>query len=1170
MLFSSNKQGGFFLRLTYLLLTWFFHAAIFVVALVGLANFWMPLLADYKSTLEKELSGFVGNNVTIGEIRVDRNSETPRWILTNLQLTEASGYAPIYIEQLALSLDWRESLRTLRLQPADIELRGVEFVLRQQGDALPDIQGLSFPLPGQKNTALNVERQSALRVSINGGFVHWMDATNRRTLALGDLQLNGEILPNAITLQAEASFPSEIGEKLGIDAVLTLAPDAVGGAQWNAAIHARTRIFNLAALPSPQLQAYGVEAGGLLLDVNIQSQAEKPLDLQGEGVVTQLSLRGTKVFPALQNINADFQANTQGGKVNIAVEDSPLVYAQWFERPLMVDALQAQLQWQVNDAGWDWELMDFDAKNPDVWVKGVGKLAMPLDKSPNLDLNMTFATQRTVDNVRDYIPSVVIDSTEDWLKTAIVSGYVPKGEFVLRGNPADFPFQDKPGVFDIRFDIENGVLAYLPEWPVAKQVQGELHFHNAGMAAKVKRARIMDLDVIGGTVDIPDMLQDTHLLLDLETQGDLYGHMDYLQSAPIGKNLRDFMRVAKFAGNSRLHLKLDVPLDSKVFQRKGVSVDGKVSLKNNSFSIPNYQQSFSKLKGEVRFDQYGVSADAVTGEYLNQPVRIKAATNKTKGMITVDLQQSNELAAFLPPSLQSLAGYLHGKTPITTHLELPAFDFSSGKRQASLKVHATSQLRGVAVQLPAPLGKTAAATRDVTVNLEIPFDTRLAWQAQVAMGDVLEVRAKLPQASKARSAVAIGVGTKAGILPAQGVALTGTLPELDLLALTRFGGLGNSQQSTLTAMPLQADVTIGELHLGKQALGAAQLTLTSAQTVQAQLIADKLQASLNLPLQQLTAGRVVLDLQQLDFAALETALPSEKSTAQGLSAKHFPALQVTCRECRHGDFPIQYLKVVMQPRQDALAIQHLEVRNPSLTFRGEHGTWVTDAAGESRTVLQTHLSVPDPGRLLASDGKPAGLQGGVLQASAKLSWEGSPFDFTLKQLQGDGQMTLGKGALVDVEPGVGRLLGLLDVQRLPSRLALDFQDMTAKGVAFDEISGHFRLNRGVLSTDDTVIKAAAMVAGIRGSSDLIARTHQQQVTVLPNLRSALPIVGVAVGGVGGGALMLLFNSVTHKDAAARLQSSGGIRYEVTGSWDKPNITEVKPLDTKADVDVFAH
>ena len=47
--------------MTYLLLTNFFHMAIFLVALVGLAHFWLPMVDDYKGVLEKELSDFMGN-----------------------------------------------------------------------------------------------------------------------------------------------------------------------------------------------------------------------------------------------------------------------------------------------------------------------------------------------------------------------------------------------------------------------------------------------------------------------------------------------------------------------------------------------------------------------------------------------------------------------------------------------------------------------------------------------------------------------------------------------------------------------------------------------------------------------------------------------------------------------------------------------------------------------------------------------------------------------------------------------------------------------------------------------------------------------------------------------------------------------------------------------------
>ncbi|MFN3786517.1 MAG: hypothetical protein ACK4RS_06715, partial [Thiothrix sp.] len=208
------------LRLSYVLLTLFFHLAIFLVALVGLAHFWLPLVGDYKDVLEQELSSFVGNPVTIGQIRVDRSQTMPRWVLENLQLTEADGHSPVHIRKLSLSLDWRESLRTLRPQPAEVWLEGVEFILNQQADGLPSVQGLTFPLPGLRNTALNIERRTPLRLDINGGAVHWRDPQNKRELSLSDLQLSAEVLPNEILLQADALFPEGTGESLAVDAVL--------------------------------------------------------------------------------------------------------------------------------------------------------------------------------------------------------------------------------------------------------------------------------------------------------------------------------------------------------------------------------------------------------------------------------------------------------------------------------------------------------------------------------------------------------------------------------------------------------------------------------------------------------------------------------------------------------------------------------------------------------------------------------------------------------------------------------------------------------------------------------------------------------------------------------------------------------------------------------------
>lgn len=1190
-LFCCKKQTSLVVRLIYTLLTSFFHIAIFLVALVGLANFWLPLVDDYKGILEQEVSSFLGNSVTIGRIEVDRNSESPRWILHDLQLTDRSGDIPIHIQQLALGIDWEESVRTLRLQPADIQLEGVEFILHQTEQGIPNVQGLSFPLPGQKNTALNVERRSPIRVTINGGFVHWMDKTYHRTLTLNDLQFMGEFAPDEITVQADALFPPRIGESLAVDAALRRVTHEDGTEDWGGMINARTQIFNLAALPAPQLKTLGLTSGSLTLDTQIKAEVGKPLQIQGKGEITHLGLNGNGHVPAIQGVNATFVANNAGGKVEVALEKTEINYPHWFEKPIPIDTLAATLHWDVKNDGWKWQISQLHVKNRDITLQGNGLLVLPTTSKhslkPYLDLKMQFATERRIDNVRDYIPSILIDGTEQWLKTAIVAGNVPKGELNFQGNPSDFPFKTQSGVFDIRFDIEDGVLAYLPEWPEAREVVGELRFHNEGMAAIVKNARIMGLAVKSGKVDIPDMIGETHLLLNLQTQGALGEHLNYLQSTPIGHSLRDFMQIAEFKGQSDLSLQLDVPLDAPVFDKKGVTVNGEVVLHDNQFTMPEYEQSFKALNGRVRFNRYGVEAQEVVGQYRGQPLVMSAKTDPSKQVIYVNLQQENEPALFLPDSVKHLASYMRGKTGIVTQLELPAFDSKLDKSQASLKLSSYSNLQGVEIALPAPLGKPSDMARDAVVQLSIPFKSQSAWQTQITLTDLMVLNAKVPRQSQERAAISIGIGKDAPTLPDAGVAISAHLPALNVMDIYQLAmttspvATGKKSQKAKAAptspLPLHVDLVLDALQLGQQNLGDARLVVESNDVLQANLVTPKAQANVYLPIQAMHQGRVNLALQGVDLAVLGTDMEKKNAGSsrgsaakQGISPEDFPALLVTCQDCRQGDLAIQSLTLNLEKARNAMNIREFTIKNNDFTLSSRQGQWYQGVDGKCYTHLTAQASIPNPGHLLVDDAGEAGFEGGALQASAQLHWDGAPFAFNLASLSGKAQITMGKGSLTEVEPGVGRLLGLLDIQRLPSRFSLDFRDMMGKGIAFDEITGTFQLDHGVVQTQDTIVKAAAMVAGIQGKTDLVKQTHDQTVTVIPNLRSALPVVGAAVGGIGGGAVVLLLNSLTEKDAAEKLRSSGGFHYRVTGDWKNPTVEEVKAPSAQTEVDVFNH
>ena len=588
-MFFCKKRHGFWLSLTHEILALVFNTFVLLIAIIGLLLYWLPAIDDYKWLIEREVSSYVGNQVKIDKIRVNHGDGAPTWSLEGVHLIEANGDSPIHIKKLTLGFDWQESLRTLQPQPSLVNVEGVELVLRQ-GKDIPDVKGLEFPLPGQQKSLINTTRQSPIRVQVKNGIVHWQGAKGHE-LTLDNTHFMGEFSDSTVLLQAQTDFPADIGKQLIIDANLRQQ-----AGEWQGQIHAAATIQHLEALPHPRLAQLGFKRGGLIFDAHIQLEPHRTPQFNAEGSLTHAVFSGTKSLPAIAPLTLEFKTSNDAGEVKALIQQGAVNYPQWFEKPIQLDKLQALLNWQRTPQGWQVNLKDLQLSNRDARAQGTGQYLIKDNQKPYIDLAMQFATNRTVDNVRQYIPSIIIDGTEAWLKTAIVQGYVPRGEFILQGDPSDFPFTHKPGVFDIRFDVEQGILAYQPDWPVAKQVKGELRFHNAGMSGKVTSAKIMELDVTSGTVDIPDMLGESHLLLDLNTKGSLKGHLDYLQAAPIGKHLRDFMQIAQFKGNSALTIKIDVPLDKPVFVKKGVSVLGQLTLNKDAFSLHEYNQSFGYVK----------------------------------------------------------------------------------------------------------------------------------------------------------------------------------------------------------------------------------------------------------------------------------------------------------------------------------------------------------------------------------------------------------------------------------------------------------------------------------------------------------------------------------------------------------------------------------------------
>jgi len=144
-------------------------------------------------------------------------------------------------------------------------------------------------------------------------------------------------------------------------------------------------------------------------------------------------------------------------------------------------------------------------------------------------------------------------------------------------------------------------------------------------------------------------------------------------------------------------------------------------------------------------------------------------------------------------------------------------------------------------------------------------------------------------------------------------------------------------------------------------------------------------------------------------------------------------------------------------------------------------------------------------------------------------------------------------------PGVGRLLGLVSLAELPRRLTLDFGDVFGKGLAFDSISGDFRLANGNAVTDNLSIVGPAANISVNGRTGLRARDYDQQMVVVPHVGNSLPLVGAVVGGPVGAAAGFAVQGILGRG----LNQAASARYRITGSWDNPVITLVEKRGSAA-------
>jgi uncharacterized protein YhdP len=409
--------------------------------------------------------------------------------------------------------------------------------------------------------------------------------------------------------------------------------------------------------------------------------------------------------------------------------------------------------------------------------------------------------------------------------------------------------------------------------------------------------------------------------------------------------------------------------------------------------------------------------------------------------------------------------------------------------------------------------------------------------------------------------VALGGDRVAEAPPPSGLIATGRADVLDAIGWATLAAAGaddndGGNEGEGNGLPLQRiDIAADRLQLLGGAFADTRIRATPASSGTAvQFDGPALAGSLLLP--RADGGTIAGRLQRLHWRSAKS--PAEREAEQlvlqrGVVAEDnvdpakIPPLNLIVDDLRFGEAALGNAGLQSQPVAAGMRIERLHAQSPKQRI-DISGEW-TGRGASARTHLRVGIDSRDFGALLAGFGFGGRIDGGEGEARFDAAWRGTPATFRLGELEGTLTLAMKDGRLAEVEPGAGRVLGLLSIAELPRRLTLDFRDFFSKGFAFNRIGGDVRFAGGQARSDNLVIDGPAAEIRIRGAADLRAQRYDQTIEVLPKTGNLLTAVGAITAGPVGAAVGAVANAVLKKP----LGEFGSRVYRVTGPWKDPKV-----------------
>ena len=890
---------------------------------------------------------------------------------------------------------------------------------------------------------------------------------------------------------------------------------------------------------------------GDVRDLSLSWDTRGPFLPEIRAAFSGLSLEWPDRGLTLAGVDGSLRHESGAGNADLSVSGGGGFAASWLDAAVNLTGAQAELNWRTGPENWS-----IDGNNLRIGAEGMdfaGRFSLALPEagsSPVLDLS---GGGDGIDDLPAALKLLPWKNTRGlpfgWLSRALHAGRADGWNMQLSGPLDSFPFGG--AVLRVEMALSDGVLTVHDAWPDVADLSGTLVLNGSSLVILDAEGELAGVRWRDVRTDVRDLTSPV-VEVNGESGDPLPALLAGLARIPMADRIHPMLLNAETSGAAGTRVDFRLP----IADRSAWEIFTETELGGGDFRLNALIPAVTNLRGSIRFTRAGVRARELQGRFLDQPLLIdvgRAPAGLAGYGYRLDLDGSATAEALEELFACCALDRLNGQFAWAGSVLVPAMETGPAR---PVQVRLETDLVGLGSALPYPMDKPADEPGPTRLDLRWGAEDppRMAGRLGLGPGVALEFADGGDGWRITRGR--LHFGDSLPLLPeGPGLVVDG---RVNWLRPALWAELLGDEANSLD-LPWELDLTAGEVYTMGNTLKEQSIRVRPrSDGWLVELQGEFADGRLFWPRAGAGNGELLADLNWLRLTARD---PEPQPPA---NPRRLPAGKVMLNDLSIGPMRLGEVRARYEKTAGGLAVNWFRTASAAFSSQGSAAWLAADDEGADQLGrLDMVLESSDAAAALDGLGYARGISGDRGRMTLSASWQGPPTRGFLARANGTASLEVERGEVAALDPGGGRMLGVLSLARLPRRLALDFREVTEEGLTFDRLAGDFSLRGGQAYTCNLGLQGAVADLALFGRTGLEDRSYDQVAVVSPNLPDLLSLGGVIVGGTGLGVTMLLLSQAFREP----LQAISANYYRVGGSWDEPLVQQV--LREEIDLGAFA-